>query len=284
MVSVVICDDDRVTRGAVSALCEDLGLHVVAETDQWGAALELVRRFSVDILVLDLMLSDGSAEQTLEALREQDRAPDILMFSSYANDPGRLLRLGAREVIEKPDFAELGEALERLLSGTRIDVDHDERTNRRLMSREPEPLREVWRSPSGIASAADLPASLRALIDADSVLLVSLVGLEELEAAVGPALVGDCRLTLGRLLASTVRAQDMVHEVPDCDGYVALLRGGDERAAPSTWRRLVALAAAAKVPGRFVGVHRRVDPIGGADALARAIGALRSGDTMSSSA
>ncbi len=54
---MVICDDDTGVRAAISALCADAGLEVVAETDSGGDATEMVRRFGVDVLVLDLSLS-----------------------------------------------------------------------------------------------------------------------------------------------------------------------------------------------------------------------------------
>ena len=70
MATVVVCDDDAAVRGAVSAICDDIGLEVVAETDSGADAAELVHRFSVDLLILDLSLSDGSGERTLRSLAE----------------------------------------------------------------------------------------------------------------------------------------------------------------------------------------------------------------------
>jgi len=228
MASVVICDDDRVTRGAVSALCEGLGMDVVAETDQWIGALELSRRFHVDILVLDLMLADGSAEQTLESLMDDETGPRVVIFSSYARDPERLLRLGATEVIQKPDFEALSATLEHLASGTAETRLPHERTNRRLRSREPDPLPEVRRATSGVAAAADLRVSLIRLIEGDSVLVVAVADDAPPGAHADPAESVRARATVGELLATTVRAQDIVHESPEIDGHVALLRGGDE--------------------------------------------------------
>ncbi|MGQ0830425.1 MAG: response regulator [Microthrixaceae bacterium] len=275
MASVVICDDDRVTRGAVSALCEDLGIDVVAETDQWIGALELSRRFHVDILVLDLMLADGSAEQTLENLMLDESGPRVVVFSSYADDPERLIRLGATEVVQKPDFQALSVALGRIASGTAPLLPAHERTNRRLRSREPDPLPEVRRSSTGVAAATDLRVSLIRLIEGDSVLVVSVVD-DAPGVAPDPVVSVQARATVGELLARTVRAQDVVHESPEVDGHVALLRGGDERSGAATFRRLVDLANEAHVPGRLLAVDRRVDAMGGADAVARAIGALLS--------
>jgi hypothetical protein len=222
------------------------------------------------------MLADGSAEQTLESLMDDETGPRVVIFSSYARDPERLLRLGATEVIQKPDFEALSATLEHLASGTAETRLPHERTNRRLRSREPDPLPEVRRATSGVAAAADLRVSLIRLIEGDSVLVVAVADDAPPGAHADPAESVRARATVGELLATTVRAQDIVHESPEIDGHVALLRGGDERAGAATFRRLVSLAKQAHIPDRLLAVDRRVDAMGGADAVARAIGALQS--------
>lgn len=277
MLSVVVCDDDKVTRGAVTSLCETAGLKVVAETDRWIAALELTRRFHVDVLVLDLMVADGSAERTLEGLRDDGVGPQVIVFTAFASDPARLLRLGAHEVIPKPDFLALGNVLEQLAKGSPPEGGRDDpRIDRRQGSADPQTVADLWRSPSGIAPARELERSLPHVAEGDEVLVVALHGLEAIETSIGRLLVQDCRLAVGRLLHMTVRIQDLVHEAPEDAGFVALLRGGDERSSHAVWNRLSGLVAASDVPGQLVGVRTRVDAMGGRDALARAIGALRS--------
>ena len=104
MATVVVCDDDKVVRAAVSAACAGAGLEVVAETDSGSDAAEMVRRFGVDVLVLDLSLSDGSGERTLERLNEDGREVAVVVFTAYASDPWPLLRMGVHEVVAKPHF------------------------------------------------------------------------------------------------------------------------------------------------------------------------------------
>ena len=72
LATVVVCDDDKVVRAAVSSACADAGLEVVAETDSGSDAAEMVRRFGVDVLVIDVALSDGSGEHTLVDARRGD--------------------------------------------------------------------------------------------------------------------------------------------------------------------------------------------------------------------
>lgn len=276
MATVVVCDDDSILRGVVSGVCEEAGLHVVAETDRAHDALELVQRFGVDVLVLDLVLADGSSEPLLARLAEREDAPRVVVFTAYTADAARLVRAGASAVVEKPDFAALGRALARAAGGAEIDLRDVNADERRQMSRPVAEVPDLWHSPSGISSAYDLKRSLLHVIEGDSVLVVVLQDLDALAATVGPTLAADCHLALARLLREALRVQDIVHEAPDPGGFIALLRGGDERAANATWARLVELFDASEVPGRLNGAHSRVDPVGGADAVARALGALRS--------
>jgi CheY-like chemotaxis protein len=276
MVSVVVCDDDRILRGTVSDLCTEAGLEVVAETDSGTDAIELVRRFGVDALVLDLSLPDGSGEQALAALRELDPQPAVVVFTAYASDPARLIRLGAREVVEKPDFDRLASVLaavaeQGIAAGAATDP-----SERRRTSRPVEPLADLWRSPSGISTAADLPRTIQCTTDGDALLLVSVHGLGTLEADVGRLLAADCLLTCGRLLRATLRVQDVVHESTDVAGFVAVLRGGDARAAEAAWDRLEVLVGEAGLPVQLSATHARVDNRGAPDALTRVLAVGRS--------
>lgn len=276
MATVVVCDDDAVLRGVVSGVCEEAGLEVVAETDRANDALELVQRFGVDVLVLDLVLADGSSEHLLAELAGVGHAPRVIVFTSYSADASRLLRAGASAVVEKPDFGALGQALVRAADGAAIDLRDVNADERRQVSRPVAEVPDLWHSPSGIASAYDLKRSLLHVIEGDAVLVVALQDLDALAATVGPTLAADCHLAMARMLREAMRVQDILHEAPDPGGFIALLRGGDGRAAGATWARLVELFEASDVPGRLSGAHSRVDPVGGADAVARALGALRS--------
>jgi CheY-like chemotaxis protein len=272
MRKVVVCDDDALVRATVTTLCEQAGLEVVAETDSGTAAVEMVRRFGVEVLVLDLALNDGSGERTVAALAAEKVPVDVIVFTAYAADPGNLLRLGAREVVDKPDFDRLESVLTHLGATGRDGAPPEER---RTASREVDAGPKVWRSPAGVSSYRDLSPALRGLEEGDSIIAVTVVGLEELEAGVGPLLTADCRLAVAASLRDQLRIQDLLHEAPEIDGFVALVRGGDARSAAAVWARLIAAVRGSSLPGEVKGAASRVDRMGADDALARAIGALR---------
>ncbi len=273
MVTVVVCDDDAFLRQNVSQLCEDAGLTVVAETDSGNDAVELVRRFDVDVLLLDLALTDGSGERALEVLRDVDPHPVVIVLTAYAEDPDRLARLGAREVIEKPDFSRLEAVLAHLAGAARSDGAATGEERRRTTRAVADPL-PLWRSPSGISSSPDLAETLRGAMAGDALLLIVSQGLADVERDRGLTLALDCRLRAAALLRDTLRVQDVVHEVPEVGGFVAVLRGGDATAAEAAWSRLLAAVTAAGVPGHLCGVHTRIDERGGAAALTRSISSI----------
>ncbi|MFL6205658.1 MAG: response regulator [Acidimicrobiales bacterium] len=278
MARVVVCDDDAVVRASITTLCEDAGLQVVAETDNGGDAAEMVRRFGVDVLVLDLSLADGTGERTLELLDADGAGPAVVVFTSFADDAGRLLRKGAREVIEKPDFELLGDVLSRM--GTSVDAATARSEERRLASRQVPTAAQAWRSPSGVSSRPDLAHSLSELEVGDSIVAVTLVGLEQVEANAGPLLAADCRLAVAAALRSHLRIQDLLHEAPEVAGFIALLRGGDARAMTAMWSRL-STALGTWAYGELRGAATRVDAMGANDGVARVIGALQSASPSS---
>ena len=280
MAKVVVCEDDPVVRASVTTVCEHAGLEVVAETDRGGDAAELVRRFGVDVLVLDLSLKDDSGEHTIEALNAAGTRTAIVVFTAYAADTSNLLRLGVREVVEKPDFERLGDVLERI--GSAVD-DVKPSEERRIASRPIADTPPIWRSPSGVSSHNDLHHSLPGVEEGDSVLAVTVVGLETLRADVGHLLVADCRLAVASFLRQQLRIQDLLHEAPEVDGFVAIIRGGDARAAGAVWSRLMAALRSSSLPGEVKGAASRVDSLGAPDAVARTIGALQSANESSPS-
>ena len=268
---MVVCDDDKVVRAAVSAACAKAGLEVVAETDSGSDAAEMVRRFGVDVLVIDVALSDGSGEHTLATLDRDDSSAAVIVFTSYAPDPAKLRRLGAREVVEKPDVELLADVLVAVGSSATVN---GSQADRRAASRDVETAPKLWRSPAGVNPHQDLAHSLLRLETGDAVLAVTMVGLESLEKDVGPLLTADCRLAVAGVIRDELRVQDLLHEAPEIDGFLALIRGGDARAAGAVWSRVTAGVNEANLPGEIKGAASRVDAIGPRDAIARAVGAL----------
>jgi DNA-binding response OmpR family regulator len=279
MGKVVVCEDDPLVRASISTLCDEAGLEVVAETDSGGDAAEMVRRFGVDVLVVDLSLKDGSGERTIEEVKAGGSDTEIVVFTAYAADAANLLRLGAREVVEKPDFERLGAVLARIGAVDRSQP----AAERRIASRPVAEVPPMWRSPSGVSCHHDVIHSLRGLEAGDAVIAVTLVGLDGLPVEAGSMVLADCRLAVARALRQELRVQDLLHEAPEVDGFLAFLRGGDARAAGALWSRVTMALREAGAPGEVRGAATRVDASGAGDAVARTIAALQSAGVGSAS-
>lgn len=256
MPTAVVCDDDRVVRGAITSVCEEVGLDVVAETDSGGAALELIRRFEVDVLVLDQSLPDMTGERVLEMLGDELDAPVVVVCSAYATDAPHMISLGARDVVDKADFDRLTAVLREVTDSMRRAADRSG-TDRRSGERRVDPVPDVALSQSGIAAAEDLLTTAMHTVPGDSVLVMAPVG--SAEESLLPALV-----------RATVRVQDIIHCSSDLDGLVVVLRGGGEDAASAAWQRLIAAAAEAGLADGLRGAWRRIDPLGMMAAIAGA--------------
>lgn len=266
MATAVVCDDDGVLRTAVTSICEAAGLQVLAETDAGSAAVELVRRFDVDVVVLDRSLPDVSGEHVIQSLKAELNSPEIVVFSAYASEPAHLLALGAFDVVEKPDFERLEVVLAQLVTSLDRAAEHAAEhagEERRAMRRKVSPVANAIGTGADIASSDALLLTAEQTTAGDSVLVVALTG----------ATAGD-PTEIAALLRSTLRIQDIVHERPELGGHVAVLRGGSDHAAAGAWNRLIERFDASAIDGRLHGAFSQVDALGLMSALERAESAL----------
>lgn len=106
---VLICEDDPVARSVISDLVEDHGGRVLAAIDSVLDATEFLRRFSPDVVIVDLMLHHGSGTELVGRIRRDHPETRVIVFTAYdalapRGDP-------AVEVVVKPDFERLGQIL-----------------------------------------------------------------------------------------------------------------------------------------------------------------------------
>jgi two-component system, OmpR family, response regulator RegX3 len=99
---LLLCEDERrITAPLVSALeSEGFETHV-AETA--AESLEMARRLRPDLVLLDLMLPDGSGFDVCRQLRADSQVP-IIMLTARGDEADRVagLELGADDYIVKP--------------------------------------------------------------------------------------------------------------------------------------------------------------------------------------
>ena len=102
MYKILICDDERDIRNALRIYLTGEG-YAVCEADSGIAALEIVRREEVQLVLMDIMMPGMDGMTATARLREQSNVPVILITAkSEDNDKILGLTVGADDYITKP--------------------------------------------------------------------------------------------------------------------------------------------------------------------------------------
>lgn len=121
MIKVVLCDDHAmVRRGIRDTLSEAVDIQITAESASYAEVREALRNHACDVLILDLNLPDRSGLEVLASLRDDEKAPKVLVVSMFAEDQYalRCLRAGAAGYLNKAgDPAQLVQAVRTLAQG-----------------------------------------------------------------------------------------------------------------------------------------------------------------------
>ena len=162
--TMLVEDHVLVRMGLVSAANSEPDLEVVAEVEDGWQAIDMFRKHSPDVVVLDLRLPGIDGIEILRALRREFRPVRVLVLSSYGggDDVARALQEGASGYVVK------GMGLEHLLEGIRkvhagekyipreIACRMTERFDSELSSRELEVLQSIAKGRSNREIALDL--------------------------------------------------------------------------------------------------------------------------------
>ncbi|MDD5328363.1 MAG: response regulator [Sulfuricella sp.] len=116
--SILLVEDDYANRKLVRVI---LGKHYrIEEAASAEQALELLRNWKPDLLLLDIRLGNGSGLDVIRAVRENpefDAIPVVAITAqAMKNDEGRFLAAGFDGYVSKPiDTRLLPEVVERFL-------------------------------------------------------------------------------------------------------------------------------------------------------------------------
>jgi two-component system KDP operon response regulator KdpE len=115
---VLVVDDEPAIRRFLRASLSAQGYQVIEAQTAHGA-IELFRRNTPDVVVLDLGLPDGDGLDIIRDLRESGSAAPIIVLTSRTDEAGkvRALDLGADDYVTKPFGVE--EFLARLRAALR---------------------------------------------------------------------------------------------------------------------------------------------------------------------
>ncbi len=104
---VLVVEDDEISRICLVALLTRMG-YEVEEAITGGQAVEFMRRHCFDLVVMDLHLPDGPAEDRLAELQPLDTSPPIFAVTTRVTieRTGELFRAGFSDYLLKPVSAE----------------------------------------------------------------------------------------------------------------------------------------------------------------------------------
>jgi two-component system response regulator DesR len=123
MIRIVLAEDQAMVLGALSALLDiETDLEVVGEARTGAEALTLVLQHRPDVVVTDIEMPGMTGLDLAAALKEQDRAPRVIILTTFAR-PGylrRALDAGASGYLLKDaPSAQLADAIRRVAAGGR---------------------------------------------------------------------------------------------------------------------------------------------------------------------
>lgn len=110
--TLVICEDDRMTRQILRTLAERCGYEVLAGVGSAIEALQVVATYTPDVLLLDLVLPNMSGEDIVAPVRAAAPNCAVVICSSY--DPAAAIRNGALFVVPKGALEKLESTLKML--------------------------------------------------------------------------------------------------------------------------------------------------------------------------
>ena len=116
--TVFLVDDSEPMRQILSARLEELaGVQIVGQAGTVAAALEGIEQVQPAVVILDLHLADGSGLKVLEAVKQGENPPLVIVLTQYAQAAYRehCLEGGADYFFDKAgEFDELMEVMRGL--------------------------------------------------------------------------------------------------------------------------------------------------------------------------
>jgi two-component system LytT family response regulator len=111
---VVIVDDEPLARSRLVSLCEQQGdLEIVAEAGSGAAAIEAIRAYQPDVVLLDVELQDMSGFDVLKSVEGGDE-PLAIMVTGHTQHAMRAFDSDVVHFLAKPvDGQRLGDAIVR---------------------------------------------------------------------------------------------------------------------------------------------------------------------------
>lgn len=88
--NVFLVDDSATVRQSIRKMLADLEeVRVVGEAETSLAALTLIEELHPEVVILDIMLKEGSGFDVLKEIKNKKDSPIVIMLTNYASLPFR---------------------------------------------------------------------------------------------------------------------------------------------------------------------------------------------------
>ncbi|OQX94945.1 hypothetical protein B6I21_07995 [candidate division KSB1 bacterium 4572_119] len=81
---ILIADDSKLLRDRLSQLITELpGEHITYHAKNGYEALEHIKEFKTDVVILDIRMPGGGGVEALQQIKKQPSPPFVIMFTNY---------------------------------------------------------------------------------------------------------------------------------------------------------------------------------------------------------
>ena len=208
MIRVVLADDHQVVRQGLRVLLEAAeDIVVVGEAHDGAAAVDLVKKLTPDVIVLDIGMPDMNGIQASAHIRAHSAATQVVILSMYEDETlaRQALRQGARAyVLKRAPAAELLMAIRAVSRGeaylspaiaacmlndflAQRDTSEEASLYERLTAREHQTLQRIAEGRTNSEIAADLQISIKT-VEKHRASLMAKLGVHDLANLIRTAL------------------------------------------------------------------------------------------------
>jgi DNA-binding NtrC family response regulator len=121
---ILVVDDEDALRFVLSAELEGEGYAVLSAADG-EEAINILRKETFDIILLDIMMPRVSGFEVLKFVKESQPATKVIMLTGYADLKNAIesKKFGAEDFVSKPyDLVDLLTTIEEVLQGTKTNI------------------------------------------------------------------------------------------------------------------------------------------------------------------
>ena len=160
MNSILIIDDDDQLRKSFQKILSEEGYNVQGAASG-EAGLDIIRKKSPDLVVLDIRLPGMSGMETFQAIREIEGKLPVIIMTAYGTTETAIeaTKMGAFDYVLKPfDIPDMLTVIKQALeaghfmrSPVQVDVSPDEATKEALVGRS-KPMQDVYKAIGRVSS------------------------------------------------------------------------------------------------------------------------------------